>query len=151
MLNMTKTNYINVFLAITLFTIVSGCATFGQMNDGLNALKGQPEQESFAILGYPDGKQEFSGRTIYIWSTHNQSTYLAYNPSTTSGNIGGIPFSATTNTYSTETIEGECKIKMIVNDGIVEGWEYEGNIAGCEWYIKRLNDYTKSRENITEL
>lgn len=128
------------------FLFLTGCATFGQMNDGLRALSKHSEQEAFTVLGYPDGKQEFGRKTIYIWSTHNQSAYLAYTPSITSGNIGGIPFSTTTNTYSTETIEGECKIKAIVDNGTIESWEYEGNIAGCKWYIKRLNDYMKSRE-----
>ena len=56
------------YLMLVLFiSVTSGCASFGQMEDGLNSLMGRNEQDAFSVLGYPSGKQQFGGDTVYIW------------------------------------------------------------------------------------
>lgn len=38
--------------------VLSGCATFGQMEEGLNALMGKDARVAFIVLGYPSSKQK---------------------------------------------------------------------------------------------
>ena len=59
---------IGVF-ATALFTLCS-CATFGQMDQGLDALRGENIRTAFSVLGYPSRKEEFVGDTVYFWSNN---------------------------------------------------------------------------------
>lgn len=69
----------------------SGCATFGQMQRGLNALRGQDVQTAFDILGYPSGKQEFGSDTVYSWQVDSSGAILLPQTSTISGSVGMTP------------------------------------------------------------
>ena len=54
-----------MLLIVTL--LLSGCVTFTQMNDGLNALKGKDKKIAFEVLGYPSQEQTFDDTKVYTW------------------------------------------------------------------------------------
>lgn len=68
-----------------------GCATFGQMERGLNSLQGQNIQTAFDVLGYPSGKQEFGSDMVYYWQVNSTGAVLLPQTSTTSGYVGMTP------------------------------------------------------------
>lgn len=133
-------------ILILIAAIVSGCATFGQMESGLNSLMGRNETEAFSVLGYPSGKQQFGSDTVYIWEVSNTGTLLLPQTATTYGTVGTIPVYGTTTYNQAVPINNSCLIKIAADsDGTLKNWEYKGNLGGCKNYISRLDSYNKLR------
>ena len=123
----------------------AGCATFGQLEDGLSALMGRNESVAFDVLGYPSGKQEFGDQTVYYWSRSASGTMLIPQTSTTYGSVGTTPVYGTTTYNQAVPYNYSCLIKLAANkSGTLVHWEYDGNLGGCGAYIRRLNDFGKS-------
>lgn len=140
---MTKIRH---FLFVILISSIGGCATFGQMEGGLNSLMGRTEQEAFSVLGYPSGKQQFGSDTVYIWEVSRTGTLLLPQTITTYGNVGSIPIYGTTTYNQAVQINNNCLIKIAANNnGALINWEYSGNHGGCSSYINRLDAYNKLR------
>jgi len=138
----------NVLFTISLLLTlnISGCATFSQMEAGLDTLMGKNEKEAFSVLGYPSGKQIYGEDTVYIWEVSNTGTLLLPQTSTTYGNIGTIPVYGTTTYNQVVPINNRCVIKIAADtDGTLKHWEYQGNMGGCNSFIKRLDSYNKIR------
>jgi hypothetical protein len=132
-------------LAVTLVTI-SGCATFGQLEEGLNALVGRNEREAFNALGYPNGKQQFGDDTVYVWGRSSSGTLFIPQTSQTTGYVGTTPVYGTTTTTQAIPVNYSCTIKIIVGaDSVIRTWEYDGNLGGCSGYIQRVNEYVKRK------
>lgn len=122
--------------------LVSGCATFGQLERGLNILQGQNVQTAFTVLGYPSGKQEFSKDTVYYWQVSNSGSIILPQTSTTTGYVGMIPVYGSTTYSQVIPVNYNCLIKLVTDDkGMIKTWEYNGNYAGCANYIRNLNQY----------
>lgn len=131
-----------------LFIFLSACATFGQMEKGLDALMGKSEQTSFSVLGYPSSKQEFGGDVVYTWFLNQSGTVFVPQTSTTTGYVGRTPIYGTTTYTQAMPVNYSCVIKIIARtDGTLKTWEYNGNIGGCTPYINRLNEYAKTEQN----
>jgi hypothetical protein len=79
-----------------LIPILSGCATFGQMEEGLNALMGNKIETAFDVLGYPSGKQEYGSDTLYIWGRNVSGGLVLPYTATTSGYVGSTSYYGTT-------------------------------------------------------
>lgn len=140
---MTNVRY---FLSAIYILALSGCATFGQMEDGLNSLMGRAEQEAFSVLGYPSGKQQFGSDTVYIWEVSKSGTLLLPQTITTYGNVGSIPIYRTSTFNQAVQVNNNCLIKVAANSsGTLINWEYSGNYGGCNNYINRLDAYNKLR------
>jgi hypothetical protein len=131
------------FVAAMLLTAVAGCTTFSQLEDGLNALVGRSESEAFNAFGYPNGQQVFGADTVYVWGRSRNTTMFLPQTKTTTGYVGTTPVYGTTTSTQAIPMNFNCTIKVIVNSGIIKTWEYDGNMGGCESYIKRLNAYLK--------
>lgn len=129
--------------ALVLAITLAGCATFGQLEAGLTALIGRPESEAFNALGYPDGKQEFGGDTVYIWGRNQNTTMFMPSTQTTTAYVGMTPVYATTTSMQAIPMNYNCTVKIIVANGVIKSWDYSGNLGGCTPYIRRINDYTK--------
>lgn len=139
-----KSNIIAVSLSIAL--IVSGCATFGQLEDGLNALVGRNEREAFNALGYPNAKQEVGGDVVYVWGRSNSGTLFIPQTALTTGYVGTTPVYGTTTTNQAIAVNYNCTIKIAAgNDGVIRTWEYDGNLGGCGAYIQMFNEYVNAR------
>ncbi len=129
--------------------ILAGCATFGQMEDGLRSLMGKSDREAFAVLGYPSAKQDFGSDTVYLWYVSQSGSVFIPQTSTTTGYVGRVPVYGTTSYTQAIPVNYNCQIKLIANrDGILRSWEYNGNIGGCEQYISRLKTYAGSASTV---
>lgn len=136
----------NIILTIVLASLVSGCATFAQMERGLGYLMGKNEQTAFNVLGYPNGKQQFGEDTVYYWSVSSSGALILPQSSTTYGTVGTTPVYGTTTYNQVVPVNYNCQIKLISSkDGILKSWEYNGNIGGCKNYINRLDNYYQSQ------
>jgi hypothetical protein len=116
--------------------LLAACAT-QQLNTGLQTLIGHNIREAMSHLGYPDGQREIMGDTIYIWST-NRSGVLPMNmPATTTGTVGGVPYSGTTTSMAFVPIAIRCTVQIAVApDGTIKSYQWEGNEAGCKRYAR---------------
>ena len=131
----------NMRAALILFSAMalSACATFSNMETGLNALIGQHINTVFARIGYPQGQMQIGNETVYAWGRSFSVNMPQYNQANTTGRIGSTPYSATTGYTTYNNVEYQCNIKVIVGpDQIVRTWEFDGNIGGCDTYSRRL-------------
>jgi hypothetical protein len=125
--------------------LLAGCATFGQLEAGLNSLVGRTEKEAFNALGYPNSKQEFGGDTVYVWGRSNSGTIFIPQTATTTGYVGNRPVYGSTTYNQPMTVNHNCTVKVITgSSGTIKSWDYEGNLGGCRPYIQRLNAYFKA-------
>lgn len=122
---------------------LTGCATWGQLDEGLDSLVGRPLDVAITKLGYPATEQTIAGRKLYRWGNSTQG--MAYMPSTTttSGILGvgarAVPYTATTDGGSYVPVSYACNLTLATNSaGIVISYQYEGNLGGCERYINAL-------------
>ena len=128
-----------------LALLLAGCATFGNMEKGLNAMIGQPFQVALDTLGYPQGQMQVGSDTVYGWGRKFSMSMPRYNSANTYGQVGGTPYSATTGYTTYSNVEYSCDIKIIVDqDNIIKTWEFDGNIGGCDAYSKRLKPRKQS-------
>lgn len=135
---------------LVLCMLMSGCTTFGQMKEGLNALIGEKDTVAFSVLGLPDGKYKLDNDIVYVWSSHNYGTFITPQTMTTTGMVGGVPTYATTTYNEAVPYNFNCTIKIVIsNKKTIKYWSYKGNLGGCEPYINNLNKYTKSKKTNT--
>ena len=133
-----------ILAALLVCALLSGCATFGQVDAGLKGLRGKNIQTAFDVLGYPSGKQEFGNDTVYYWSVEESSTMLLPTTSTTSGRVGDTSFSGTTTSNQLVPINNSCLIKLVAGkNGVIKNYEWTGNIGGLGRYANRLKNYSK--------
>lgn len=122
--------------------LVVGCATFGDLEEGLNGLLGQPETEAFRALGYPTTKDTFGNDTVYVWGRSTSGTYYVPQTATTTSYVGNQPVYGTTTYSQPVSYNYNCMIKIVVNNNKeIKDWEFDGNLGGCESYIGRLKKY----------
>ncbi len=130
---------------LLLFIFLTGCVTFGQLEQGLSYMMGRHESVAFEVLGYPSGKQEFNGDTVYYWSNRSTGAVFIPQTSTTYGNVGNTPVYGSTTYNQVVPVSHQCEIKMIADPkGVLKRWEYNGNKGGCKMYIKRVHQYYKA-------
>lgn len=128
---------------------LAGCATFGQMEDGLRSLMGKPDSEAFSVLGYPSAKQEFGNDTVYSWYVSQSGSLFIPQTSITTGYVGRSPVYGTTTYTQAVPFNYNCQIKIVADkSGIMRSWEYTGNIGGCTQYINRLSAYAGATKTV---
>lgn len=134
--------------AAAVAATLTGCVTFGQMNQGLDALVGQPLDTAVNVLGYPSGERTIAGRHLVQWGRSAQGFMPVVNTAQTFGTVaanrGWGSYSGTTTSTSYVPVSYNCSITLQVDmTDRVSGYQYNGNIGGCGAYIKRLNRYRK--------
>lgn len=121
----------------------AGCATWGQFDEGLNALMNKPLSTAIEKLGYPSGERTIAGRRLVEWG-RSQNTAM-YMPTTTT-TYGTVNTNRGFGTYSGTTTGGtfipmnyNCTVILEVDQNdIVRRYQYEGNLGGCASYIDAL-------------
>lgn len=140
---------------LTSALMLNGCSTFQDIEEGLNNFRGQHISELYAHIGYPKGSLKLpdvgspSGFwTAYVWDTRQQVSMTlpqtTYNTGTF--NYGGQmgTFGGSSTTWVTQTGDFWCRLTVTVGPtGYVNGFSYEGNIGGCEYYARPLRRIKK--------
>ncbi|MBG7619367.1 hypothetical protein I5R65_07815 [Herbaspirillum sp. AP02] len=131
------------FALIITAAALTGCATWGQLDDGLKGLLGQPIDVAINKIGYPNSEQTIAGRKLYRWGSSSQQ--MAYMPTTTTTNgyagvgSGFTPYSSTTTGGTFVPLNYTCQITLEVDaKQIIQRYQADGNLGGCEPYIKAL-------------
>lgn len=120
--------------------LLIGCVEPGpQIDSGLTLLIGQDIHAAIDRLGYPASQREIAGDTVYTWSTDRRTTMTLPTTHTTTGNVDGTPFYATTTGTEDIPLHFHCAIQ-IATDGVgkIKRYEWEGNRGGCGRYARRL-------------
>lgn len=130
-------------LIVAAASLLAGCATWGQFDDGLRDLKGKPIGYAIDKLGYPKTEQVIAGRKLYRWGGMRSGVAYVPTTTTTAGSIGTglsrVPVQTTTYGGTYVPTEDGCFITLEVDEKeIVRKWAYEGNLSGCEPYINAL-------------
>ncbi len=131
----------NLMAFFLLTCALTGCASMVSKNisSGLEYFIGRPIDSAVQVRGYPDGKREILGHTLYIWSSNHSATLAVPTMSTTTGVAGSIPVYGTTTSVMPIYGSFYCTITLAVDakDTIVN-WQWTGNLGGCEQYAKIL-------------
>jgi hypothetical protein len=134
-----------IIVTTALVTVgLSGCATFGQLEEGLDGLIGQNIQAAISVLGFPSGEREIAGIRVVEWGRSNNATFSMPTSSTTTGYLQSgtkmATYAATTNSSVPVVMNFNCNIALQVDSSnVIRRYQYEGNLGGCEPYIKALN------------
>lgn len=138
-------------VAVTLSALLAGCATWGDMDKGLSALHGSNLAAAVSVLGYPSSESRVAGMRQVIWSSSNSGVMYVPQSSTTTGSAfgtGGFAnYTATTSYMAPMAYNYACTIILRVSDqDVILGHQYQGNMGGCEPYIKALKRAAKIRQ-----
>lgn len=132
---------------IVFVILLASCTTFDQLEVGLQSLMGKHVQTAFSVLGHPNTKQNFIGDDVYTWYLSQSGSIAIPQTSTTTGYVGNTPIYGSTTYMQQIPINYSCTIKLVTNsEGILNSWEYNGNIGGCMKYINRLKEYTENHQ-----
>lgn len=129
---------------------LTGCVTFGQFDKGMSALVGEELDTAIQVFGMPSGEQTVAGRRYVQWGRSSSgfvpitNTTTSYGTFNTAYNFGN--YSKTTTGTSYLPVSYNCTVTVAVDSSDrIQRTQYEGNLGGCEPYIKRLNAFRKAR------
>ena len=127
-------------IAITAATIaLTGCVSFSDMDRGLNALNGHPVSEAYALIGYPQSQGVVAGRKVYVWGRSFTAALPTTSNVNASGMVGSTPYQASGTITSMQDGAFDCTVRMFISDNeTIDGFDYQGNLGGCEAYINAL-------------
>ena len=127
--------------AFAFAALLFGCDTVPKnINAGLRSFVGKDVHKVFAALGYPATQRTIAGDIIYTWSTNSNVPIDLPSVTTTTGNVNGAPFSATTMGTETTELQYRCAIQVITDStNVVKTFQWEGNYGGCKRYADALD------------
>ncbi|WP_369326529.1 hypothetical protein AB6N01_20610 [Alcaligenes nematophilus] len=133
-----------------MLATLSGCATWGQMDDGLTGLHGHSIDEAIRLIGYPASEKVIAGRRIFTWSSNSMGTIAMPQTSYSQGNVyaGGVSsaYYATTTSTAYMPVSYYCSISLEVSEsGLIVGHQYDGNLGGCSGFINALKPVADRR------
>lgn len=133
---------------IVMLTFLFTSCAHTYMKEGLPHLVGQDVEKAFSVLGYPEAKQKFGTKTVYIWAINEQSSMVIPQTNTTSGWVGNTYYYGQSTSYQAVPVNASCTIKLAADDANrIQSWEYRGNQAGCQTYARSLYDAFLSERN----
>lgn len=97
-----------------------------------SAYVGKDIHAVFAKIGYPDGQREIAGDSVFTWSIESDSDIELPTATTTTGDVGGIPFTATT--MGSETIHRRhwCRLEYVTTSNWqIKSYSWKGSRNGC--------------------
>lgn len=117
---------------------LAGCVDQA-MNQGLGGLVGQNIRAAVSRLGYPDGKREMLGNTIYVWNTNRSIILPVPTSTTTTGYVGPLPVSGTTTGTAYIPQSYNCTLQIGTDQaGTIINYQWAGNTGGCARYANAL-------------
>jgi uncharacterized protein YceK len=130
-------------VGLAIAALLTGCATLGQLESGLNNMLGQDLSVAVAQLGFPNAERNVAGMRLVEWGRSNAATIAIPTTSTTNGYVQSgnrfANYSATTTSTTPMTLNFQCHITMQVDtNNIIRRFQYEGNLGGCAPYIRAM-------------
>ena len=136
-----------------IFFLLSGCATVGNIDKGLQVLKGQSIETVASFLGDPDNYVEIPNSKIYTWVNIENvdltlpNTPTGYSTSRT-GEYPGISDVVTSYGTKTNRYSFNCKITIRTNmEGNITSTKVEGDAVGCWDYKKTVEEILQENRN----
>ena len=126
--------------------ITSACASFGMLDKDLTQMTGSKIEYAFEALGYPDGSYPIGNDIIYVWGVNGVAMIPTTSYSNVYGNIGTTPVYGNITTSQNSIVPTNCTIKIVTTNGLISGYDYHGNLLGCERYINALHRYIHNKE-----
>lgn len=127
------------YLVFAMLFTLTGCLS-SRMDSGLQGLVGQDIHAATGRLGYPDGERDVMGDHVYVWSIDHEAAMYLPTVQTTTGNVGGVPYSQNTYGGSFVPARAFCMIQLgTAPDGTIKTWQYRGNPIGCAGYARALH------------
>jgi hypothetical protein len=118
--------------------VLAGCAG-ERLNKGLSSMMGQDVRVFVAKWGYPSGKREILGDTIYTWGNASSGVVPIPQTTTTTGFAGNVPVMAITTSTSYMPVTYQCTIEVAVDQNDrMKSYQFRGNQGGCAPYANRL-------------
>lgn len=126
---------------MTLALALAGCVdTSSRLQAELQPYMGHNVKELVARIGYPASKAEMMGDTLYTWSVDRHSSFSIPSVSTTSGEVGGTPFTATTMGTEDVPLHYQCTLTIATDvAGVIKNFSFQGNNAGCNRFRNALD------------
>lgn len=134
-------------IAIFLFY---GCASFNMFNKDLPKLKGNHIEEAFHIFGYPDYSYPIDDMTVYVWGENSIISVPTTSYNNVYGSVGDTPVYGSVTSTQSEIISAQCNMKIIAQNGIIQDFDYYGNLYGCSGYINALHKYILAKEKLSQ-
>ena len=115
-----------LFITIVLCSVlmVTGCVTKQEHENTLSSWYGSTEEQLVASWGVPTSFYELDGKRYLTFSNSSQAMVGGY-PATTSYDYFGNAY--TSGGSPPILVTSNCTITMVVDDGVINEWRYEGN------------------------
>lgn len=119
---------------------LTGCVTWGDLDQGLNNLRGKPISAAIERIGYPSSEQVIAGKKLYRWERTSQGVQVQPTTSFTSGKVGSgnnpAKYTETKTGSTMVQVNNKCSLTLAVDqhDNIISH-QYDGNLDGCSTYI----------------
>lgn len=113
-------------IPLVLFSLVilTGCVTKQEHEDALSSWFGSTEKQLVDSWGVPTSFYELDGKRYLTYSNSSQVMVGGTAPTTTYDYYGNAYTSGGTPPIM---ITSNCTIIMVVEDGLISEWKYEGN------------------------
>ncbi|WIG56155.1 MAG: hypothetical protein OJF61_001943 [Rhodanobacteraceae bacterium] len=128
---------VQIAVSAAFSLLLAACATFGQIRDSLQGLMGQPLDVAIQQFGYPASQMQMGDQVVYRWYSNRVIPVTTYNTSTTYGNVGATPFSATTGTMGMTPVGTACELDIGTVNGVMREFSFHGQLVACQAFKVR--------------
>lgn len=131
-------HYFSLILApLALF----GCATLIPLEDGLTPFKGQPVNQLFSVIGFPDDIELNDNKIIHTFHIERNHIGLVTETEQANGLEGQDPLIAK-DMMQPSQVNVECALTVITDKKkIIEQWHYIEAYEGCTPYREKLANF----------
>ena len=136
-----------------IFFLLSGCAAVGNIDKGLQVLKGQSIETAASFHGDPDNYVEMPNSKIYTWvNIENVNLTLPNIPTdystSRSGEYPGVSDVVTGYGTKAGRYSFNCKLTFRTDmEGIITSTKVEGDAVGCRDYKKTFAEILQKNRN----
>ncbi len=124
---------------------LSGCVGT-HVDEGLQALKGEPINSAFQVLGYPSSRMSMGSDTLYSWSMSGAGMDFVPQQAMSTGLVGFTPVTITTNYTQIIPSSYSASIMILSSQmGIVKGCSWSGQIGAVEGCSGPLHNFAVAK------
>ena len=117
-------NLLIIPLVASFLVVLTGCVTKQGHEDALSSWFGSTEEQLVESWGVPISFYELNGKRYLTYSNSSQAMVGGTAPTTTYDYYGNA---YTSSGMPPILVTSNCTIIMVVEDGLISEWKYEGN------------------------